>query len=48
MKYGEIPFPKAAVVCGWMIAAAALLILPIAALHSIWTRKSGTFGEVIV
>ncbi|OXA50584.1 Sodium-dependent nutrient amino acid transporter 1 [Folsomia candida] len=45
LKYNGASFPPEAVVCGWMIAAVALLILPVAALHSVWTRKAGSLDE---
>ena len=32
--------------CGWIIAAIALLILPVAALHAVFTRKAENFDEV--
>lgn len=46
LQYNGVDFPPAAVACGWIIAAVAILILPIAALHSVLTRKAGSFDEV--
>lgn len=48
LQYDGKNYPDSAIVCGWMIAAVALLIIPISALHSVWTRKSDSLGEVTI
>jgi solute carrier family 6 amino acid transporter-like protein 5/7/9/14 len=45
ITYEDKDYPLPAIVFGWIIAAIALLIPPVAAFHSIWTRKSESWSE---
>ena len=40
-------FPTIAIICGWILAAMALLLIPICAIHTIMTRRSDGIWEKI-
>jgi len=45
LQHDKMDYPDAAIACGWMIAAVALLTLPAFAFHAVKTRKSFGWSE---
>ncbi|XP_035705905.1 sodium-dependent nutrient amino acid transporter 1 isoform X1 [Folsomia candida] len=40
LKYNNEPYPKIAIICGWLLVVVALSMLPLFALHGIFQQKS--------
>ncbi|OXA55700.1 Sodium-dependent nutrient amino acid transporter 1 [Folsomia candida] len=44
-KSGGVEYPNIGIICGWLLSAFAILLVPAFGLHSVLTRKAGTFSE---